>query len=389
MRFFNRKRKPATVTQIQMFEDRGNGFFAWSGNLYRSDLVRAAIRPKVRAIGKSVAKHIRKDASGLKVNPEPYMRILLEEPNPYMSMQQLLERAITQLELNNNAFIFIERNEFGYPVGLYPIHTSSVELLNSENGMLYYRFRMRGGKELTFVHTDVIHLSKDYGENELFGESNAEALAPLMEIVNTTDQGIVKAIKNSNVIRWLLKFNTTMRPEDIKQQTKRFTDDFLSSESESVGAAAVDSKVDAKQVDPKDFVPNEKQIDSTTKRIHAYFGTNEKIITSAYTENDWIAYYESAVEPDIVQLTNEFTRKLFTRNERAYGNKIVFESNNLSFASMATKLQLVQLVDRGIMSPNEHREILNYAPAEHGDEFVRRLDTAVTSSTTEGGENNE
>lgn len=376
-----------------MFEDRGGGFFAWSGNLYRSDLVRAAIRPKVRAIGKTVAKHIRKDANGLKVNPEPYMRILLEEPNPYMSMQQLLERAITQLELNNNAFLFIERNEFGYPVALYPLNSTSVELLTDDKGMLYYRFMLRNGKQLTFVHTDVIHLSKDYGDNEIFGESNAEALAPLMEIVNTTDQGIVKAIKNSNVIRWLLKFNQTLRPEDIKANTKQFVTDFLSSESESVGAAAVDAKMDAQQVDPKDFVPNEKQIDSTTKRIHAYFNTNEKIITSAYSENDWIAYYESVIEPDIVQLTNEFTRKLLTRNERAYGNKIVFESNNLSFASMTTKLQLVQLVDRGIMSPNEHREILNYAPAEHGDEFVRRLDTALTSSTdstgSKGGENND
>lgn len=379
------KNKAVTVTKYQVIEDRGNGFFSWNGHLYRSDLVRAAIRPKVRAIGKTMAKHIRKDSNGLKVNPEPYIRVLLEEPNAYMTMQQLLERTITQLELNNNSFIFIERNEFGYAVALYPINSTSVEVITDGNGFLYYRFMMKNARQVTFKHTDVMHFSKDYGESELFGENNAEALTPLMEIVNTTDQGIVKAIKNSNVIRWLLKFNQTLRPEDIKKQTTQFVQDFLSSESESVGAAATDSKMDAKQVEPKDFIPNERQMEYTTKRIHAFFNTNEKIITSSYSENEWIAYYESVVEPDIVQLSNEFTRKIFTRNERAYGNKIVFESNNLAFASMNTKLQLIQLVDRGILSPNEHREILNYAPAPHGDEFVRRLDTAPTE-VNKGGE---
>ncbi len=374
-----------TTTTYKMIEDRGNGYYAWNGNIYRSDIVRSAIRPKVRAIGKTVAKHVRREANNLKINPEPYMRFLLEEPNPHMTMQQLLERTITQLELNNNAFIFIERNEYEYPIALYPINASNVEVLTNSEGFLFYRFMLRDGKRVTFKHTDVIHLGKDYNENELFGDGNSEALTPLMEIVNTTDQGIVKAIKNSNVIRWLLKFNQTLRPEDIKKQTQQFVNDFLSSESDSVGAAATDSKMDATQVDPKDYVPNEKQMEVTTKRIYSYFNTNEKIISSTYTENEWIAYYESVVEPDIVQLSTLFSRKLFTRKERAFGNKIVFESNNLSFASMSTKLQLVQFVDRGIMSPNEVREILSYAPAPDGDTFVRRLDTAAI----EGGENKE
>src|SRR5690606_2284288 len=132
-----------------------------------------------------------------------YMRFLLEEPNPHMTMQQLLERTITQLELNNNAFIYIERNEYDYPVALYPINTTNVEVLTNREGFLYYRFMLRNGNTVTFKHTDVIHLGKDYNDNELFGDSNHEALTPLMEIVNTTDQGIVKAIKNSNIIRWL------------------------------------------------------------------------------------------------------------------------------------------------------------------------------------------
>ena len=379
------KNKSVVVSKYKLIEDRGNSFFSWNGNIYKSDVVRSAIRPKVRAIGKTVAKHIRTSVDGIKVNPEPYMRFLLEEPNPYMTMQQLLERTITYLELNNNAFIYVERDEYGYPMALYPINSSSVEMLTDNNGYLFYRFDLKNSKRVTFKKEDIIHLGKDYNENDFFGESNGEALSQLMEIVSTVDQGIVKAIKNSNIIRWLLKFNTTLRPEDIKAQSKQFVDDFLSSESESIGAAATDAKMDAQQVKPNDYVPNEAQMTNTIKRIHSYFNTNEKIITSSYTEDEWIAYYESAIEPDIVQLSTLFTRVLFSRKERAFGNKIVFESSNLSFASMQTKLQLVQMVDRGALTPNEWRSVLNLAPIEGGDRALLRLDTAPVS-TSKGGE---
>lgn len=377
---FNKfKNSPTTVTKYQMITDHGNGFFAWNGDIYQSDIVRSAIRPKVRAIGKTVAKHIRNDKNGLKVNPEPYMRILLEEPNPLMTMQQLLERVITQLELNNNAFIFIERDDYGYPINLYPINCGMVEVITDKQGYFYYRFDLKQGKRVTFRQDDVIHLAKDYNSSDFFGESNNQALSQLMEIVNTTDQGIVKAIKNSNVIRWLLKFHQTIRPEDLKEQTKQFVSDFLSGDSDTVGAAAVDSKFDAQQVEPNDYVPNENQMDKTVQRIHAYFNTNDKIIKSLYNENEWLAYYENGIEPDIVQLANAFTRKLFSKKERSFGNKITFESSNLSFASMQTKLQLVQYVDRGVISPNELRNILGYASVEGGDEMIRRLDTRPTS----------
>lgn len=376
---FFTKNRAVTVTNYQMVTDESNGFFGWNGNLYHSDIVRAAIRPKVRAIGKTVAKHIRKGVNGTDINPNVFMRFLLEEPNPLMTMQMLLEKTITQLELNNNAFIYIDRDENDMPKQLIPITPYGVEIIEDTVNRLYYKFQLGNGRTVIFNHADVIHLRKDFNANEFFGEGNGQALTSTMEVVNTTDQGIIKAIKNSNIIKWLLKFNQTLRPEDLRKQTKQFVSDFLSSESESVGAAATDSKMEATQVQPTDYVPNEKQMERATERIYSFFNTNEKIIQSKYSENEWIAYYESVVEPDIIQLSQEFTRKLFTRNERSYGNSIIFESSNLSFASMQTKLNLVQFVDRGILNPNEVREILNYAPTPEGDQYIRRLDTRPTT----------
>ena len=77
-----------------------------------------------------------------------------------------------------------------------------------------------------------------------------------------------------------------------------------------------------------------------------------------------------------MQLSNELTIKLFTRRERGFGNRIVFNANNLQYASMSTKLGLQAMVDRGAMTPNEWREVLNLPPVEGGDIPLRRLDTA-------------
>ncbi len=373
------RNKTVTVSSYKMMTDEGNGFYAWDGNLYQSDIVRSAIRPKARAIGKAVAKHIRKDKDGIKVNPDVYMRFLLEEPNPYMTGQMLQEKMITQLELNNNAFAFIHRDENEYPIAIYPITAMSSEALQNNSGEMFLKFMLKNGRSVTFRYADVIHLRKDFNSNEIFGESPARALAPLMEIVTTTDQGIVKAIKNSNVIKWLLKFTNSLRPEDMKKHTETFIKNYMNVESTTVGAAATDAKADVQQVEPKDYVPNAVQMDRTVQRIMSFFNTNIKIVQGSFSENEWISYYESALECDIIQLSNEYTRRLFTRKARGFGNKIVFEGSNLGFASMQTKLGLVQFVDRGIMNPNEVREALSMAPREGGDEFIRRLDTRPTS----------
>ena len=373
-RFFNRN---PTATRFQIVTDNGNGFYMWDGKLYHSDIVRACIRPKVKALGKLVAKHIRETLEGFKVNPDTNIRLLLEEPNPYMTGQMMIEKLANQLALNHNAFAYINRDEAGYAIEIYPIPCYGVEAIYDNYRLLWLKFTLKNGKIVTWPYSDIIHIREDFNENEVFGTPPDKALSSLMEIVTTTDQGIIKAVKNSSVVKWLLKFTSTLRPEDMEKATKDFVDNYLSIDSKVGGAAAADARYDAKQVDPKDYVPNASQTDRTVTRIYNFFHTNEKIIQAKYTEDEWISYFESEIEPIAIQLSNEFTRKIFSRRERGFGNKIVFEASNLQYASLGTKLQLVQMVDRGALTPNEWRATLNLAPIEGGDTPVRRLDTAV------------
>lgn len=383
--FINRKKTESTrtVTKYKLITDEGGGIYDWDGKLYKSDVIRACIRPKARAIGKLTAKHILDNNEIFKENPDPTIRFLLEEPNPYMTGQMLQEKLTTQLDLNNNAYAYIHRDKDFNPIEIYPVPAKTVELLQAPSGNLYLRFWFKDGSSMTVPYADVIHLRQDFNESNIFGDPPNESLKELMENVSAIDQGIRKAIKNSAIVKWIMIFNQVLKPKDIDAEVERFRKNYMSLDSEG-GAVTQDPRYDLKQVEPKNYIPDDKQISIMTQRGYNFFNTNEKIVQSKFTEDEWNAYYESTLEPVALQLSGEYTRKLFTRRKRGHGNKIIFEASNLIYASMKTKLGLVGLVDRGIMSRNEVRKkAFNLPPVEGGDELVMRLDMAPIS---EGGE---
>lgn len=377
-----RREKLKESTSVRMVVENGGLFTSFGGNTYRSDIVRACVRPFASQASKLAVKHLRetyKDGvRDIKVFPEPYMRILLEEPNPVMGMSKFLEKLAINLKLNNNAFALIIRDRNGLPIQLLPIDATEAQQLQDKTGELFIRFFMPRGEMYTFPYRDLIHLRRDFYGDEVFGSANTTALLPLMEMVSTTDQGIVKAIKNSAIVKWLLKFTTSTRPEDLEQEADRFAERYMSVEN-GKGVAAVDSRVDAQQVIPHDYVPNSAQNGITLERIYSFFGVNKAIIQNSANEEQMNSYFEGDVEPFIVDLMEEFTRKLFTRRERAAGNKIIFDAGMLQAASIRTKLALVSLVDRGALTPNEWRAFLNLSPIEGGDEALRRLDTITVT----------
>lgn len=386
---FFKDRNP-TETVVKLVREQGNGVYSWNGELLDSGDVRAMVRPFAQAAGKFEPKHIRTtvDKEGkpdIKVNPEPYIRILLQEPNPLMTGVMFRQRMAWQYMLKNNAFAYIVRDANGLAMQLYPLEWSSVEALLDDRRRLYMRFNLQTGKQAVVSYEDVLHIPRDVAGNEFFGVPNRAALETLMEVAGASDQSIVQAVKNGGAIKWLLKYSRGLKPEDLRIRAKEFAKSFLdieNTEDGTIGVAATGADAEAKQVEPHDYVPNAMAMNNVSKRLMAYFGTNEKIISSTYTEDEWNAYYENVVEPFAQALGQEFTRKIFSRMERARGNRIAMDSTSLQYASMASKLNLVQMVDRGALTPNEWRQILNLGPIEGGDKPIRRLDTQVIK---EGG----
>ena len=106
------------------------------------------------------------------------------------------------------------------------------------------------------------------------------------------------------------------------------------------------------------------------QNVYSYFGVNENVLQNAAIGDAWAAFYEGAIEPFAIQLSDVLTAMLFTTQMK--GN-VTVTSNRLQYMSNADKLNVsAQMADRGLMTINEIREIWNLSPIEGGDKTIRR-----------------
>lgn len=364
---------------ISLIQSESSNTYSYSGDYFKSDIVRACIRPFSNAIGKLEPKIIQTDKNGnLTDLKDDFLKVLLKYPNPYMTGQVLFEKLANQLKLNNNAFCHITRNQNGLPVALYPIAAYTIEKLYDKNGELFLTCNLRNNETEIFSYRDIIHIRKDFTDyDDIFGESPAQSIVKLMQVVECGDDALVKAVKNGGILRWILTLTGTFKSSDLKKQAQQFAKDYLSSSENDGIVAAQDSQRKIEQLKPTDYVPNASLQGQAKERIYSFFGTNEKIVKSTYTEDEWNAYYENEIEPVAKQFSEELSRKLLNDFDLQSGKSIVFDTKSLQFASMSTKLNLLQMVDRGAMTPNEWRATLNLPSIEGGEKAVRRLDTAI------------
>lgn len=385
MIFGRQPKRERVQTQLKMLNGYAPVFTSFSGDAYDSDVVRSAVDAIARNAAKLKPKHIRRVNGRIEEVGSDIEKLLSLRPNPFMDAYTFYYKVVTQLYLKNNSFVFVDFDEVTKKIrGFYPINAATIEFLEYE-GSIYVKFHFMGGQQKVLPYEDLIHLRRFFYRNDLYGEPSDQALYPTLQLIQTTDEGIANAVKSSAFLRGILKFTSMLKPEDMKRQRDLFVQDYLDITNNG-GVAATDAKADYIPLNNEPKMVDDKQMEAIRKKIYNYFGVNEKIIQSNYTEDEWNAFYESTIEPLAIQMSLEFTSKLFTDGERARGNEIIFEANRLQYASMTTKLNLMQMVDRGAMTPNEWRAAMNLAPIEGGDEPIRRLDTApVNVQSTEGG----
>lgn len=358
-----------------MLNNSSSAFYNWNGKIYDNNIARAAIGTNAINAAKLNPKHIRTVDNSINVSPNNNIARILKTPNQFMTMFDFLQKMMTQRDENNNAFAYIDRDKnvpgMNGILGIYPLNCSSVELYEDEEENLYIEFRFRNGKTHFASYKDVIHIRKHFNENDFWGESNTQVLNPTLEVINTTSQGIKNAIKNTAFIRGILEFMQVLQPDDVEKNVKEFSERYLSINNKD-GIAYTDPRYKFHETKTEPYVPNKAQMDYSKQELYEYFNTNEKIIKGNFTEEEWIAYFETTIEPFSIQMSQEFTRKIFTPTELTYGNEIIFEANRLANASNNTKITICEKLGH-LFTINEQREIWNRGPVPDGDKRLQSL----------------
>lgn len=352
-------KKDRTGTTWREIGTYNSHFYPYSGNVYGNAVARTCIH--------TLAEHTSKANAICRSDPA-LEKLIRVRPNLYMNGKDFLYKCRTLYEVNNVVFVYLNRDERGKVISLYPIPNCPAEAIESD-GRLFIKFTFADGTKLTAPWSDLLRVPKHFNKSDIFGDTN-DALTTDLELMDTTGQGMANAIKSTANLRGILKSTKAMlSDEDVKKQKDRFVADYLSLENSS-GIAMLDSTVDFKAVDVKPEIATYEHVGQLRENIYRYFGVSEDAIQGKLFGDAWEAFYDSAIEPFLIALGLELTYKVYTDRQRGFGNEIMFESSRMNYMSMTDKLKLVQLVDRMALTPNEWRATLNLPPVEGGDELL-------------------
>jgi len=370
MSIFTRRNKIAETVEkglkeyFEMLNAYTPRFTTYEGGLYEMELTRAAIH--------SFATHVSKLKP--EVNGSQILQLNLQNmPNNLMDTKKYLYRLATGYMVDNTVFIAPIEDKKGNTIGFYPCILEKSELIKVNN-TTYLRYTMNDQNKFAIELDRVGILNQMQYRDELFGESN-NVMKPTMELIHTNNEGIKEGVKNSAAIRFLAKLANSYKADDIAAERDRFIKENLSTKNHG-GVMLFDQKYEEiKQITSNPYTVDPKQMEQIRDNVFDYFGTNESILRNKFNSSEWNAYYEGKIEPFAIEMSLVHTNMAFLPEQIARGEKIMFTANRMQYLSNDEKLKTVtQLMDRGMITLNDGREIFNMSPLPNGDVRYIRLE---------------
>ena len=364
-------------------------FTSFGGQIYESELVRASID--------SIARHISKLNVETHGAAKPKLQTKLAHgPNELQTWSQFLYRLATILYVHNTAFLAPVFDDYGEISGVYAVLPDRCEIVQyGEDKTPYLRYHF-GWSETAAIELEYCGILTRYQyRSDIFGENN-RALLPTMDLIAMQNQGIQEGVRSAATYRFMAQLSNFAKAEDLANERRRFTEENFSREAKGGGMLLFPNTYqNIKQIESKPFVVDADQMGVINRAVYNYFGVNDDVLQNKAYGDAWAAFYEGVIEPFAIQFSEVMTRMLFTFREQSQGSYVMATANRLQYMSNADKLNVsAQMMDRGIMSINEVREIWQLPPVENGDVRVIRgeyynADEKVTDTedgTEEGAE---
>lgn len=368
-KLFGNKPKPPPQTDgyFKLLNGYQPVFTSRDGGLYEMELTRAVIH--------AFAKHAKKLKPEVTGAAKTHLKNVLDfEPGYMMDTSKWLYRIATIYKVATAVFIVpLTDPSDSMILGFHPVLPANCELYEFD-GQPWIKYTFGNGQSGVIEFSRVGVLCSHNYKNEYWGDGHA-ALSPTLDLLDINRQGMSEAVLSSAAIRFIGKVAGNVRPEDVDAARQKFADDNLTSANKT-GVMVYDNKFeDMKPIESKPWLIDAEQMKLIKDNVFGYFGGNDAILRNEYDEEGWNAFYEGEVEPFALELSLVLTNMAYTQRERATGNRIMFSSNRLQYASNTTKVSVTQnLVDRGLMSSYQACDIFNlpYPTNENGELLPER-----------------
>lgn len=356
-------------------------FHSWGGEIYESELVRSAIDARARHIAK--LKPIFYGSARMSLQNK-----MKHAPNEWQTWSQFLYRTSTILDVKNTVVIVPVYDEDLNVTGYYPVlpHRCEIVQYKNEPWILYtFADQKKAAEKLRLCAI----LTRHQFRHDFFGDANT-ALNETMKLIDINRQGIEAAVENSASYSFLAQTDNFMDSDDLEKERQRFSKKNLSKDANDGGLLLFPNTYkNIQQIKYTPYTVNPEEADQIEKNVARYFGVNDEVMQNRANGDALDAFFNGAVEPFAIQFSEAMTRAMFSLRERSNGAALVASANRLQYMATSAKITMAQqMLDRGVMSINEARDLFNYPPVPGGDlrsirgEY-KNADDLVTTEGTE------
>lgn len=353
-------------------------FSQFGKNIYVSDLVQMCIDVIATERSKLQPRHVYTDSKGLQQIPKSSLNRLFKfGPNELMTTSEYIEKTTWLLYMNYNLFIYptyeiyedARGNQSKYYTSLYPLNPTGVDFLQDNSGKLFVKFYFANGQNFTLAYSDIIHIRKKFSVNDIMGgglngQPDNAALLKILEIDDTVLQGLGKVVKSTLSIRGILKINTMLDDDNQRKERKKLEDSIKAGDS-AILPMDLKGEYVPLQIDPKLIDKDTMQF--LQDRVLNWYGVSWPILTGKYTDDEYQAFYEKALEPVSIREGQAYSKGLFTPRELDVGNEITFYQKDMMYLSTKSKLELLKTTgEQGLLTDDQKLAILGYPPLADG-----------------------
>lgn len=319
-------------------------------------------------IARGKVLHVRMDDNGRvsKIYRSSEYTKLFERPNPLMTRQDFMYVMAYNYQVFNLAIAWVKWVGC-HPVEVWPVVYKNAEVKETIDGGFVLEFTDFDSTRRVVRLEDCIVLRRRYNGVGYVGQDN-EAVKDVLEQISNLDEGMNKATAISNKIHGLLtQKNAMLATKSAKESQKDFKERMDAAAKEG-GVVALDATEQYTPLNVSAWTANAAQAKQVYERVYTYWRTPLEIVNNTASEQVNQNYYDGIVEPAWEEMAEAFTKALFTDNEQNYGQRMIVTSGAATGASWQTKLNIINSSkEQGLLSVNEQRELLGYAPTEDGD----------------------
>lgn len=352
-------------------------FSSYGKDIHASDIVATALHRVCEEVSKCTLKSVVEfeNPRRIEVQKDDINKVFSARVNPLCGLKGFLYKVAWLTLVHKNCFIYWKYDEVPIKIdgreyvkrvtkGFYPIESSRVKMYMLDDEMRIELTSADGVVVLDMPYADVIHIRHAYGAHKFLGGSqngeNYKNLLANLQTMQVIHESIPKSLEASLSLKGVLTMKT-IADVDTKKVTRDEFEDHLFNSKYGIVATDYESEFHPVNINATDIPTN--IITFLRDEILAPFGVSLPIWQGKYTDDDYTAFYQTAVEGLLLEIAEAFKITLFTDKQLAYGHKIKYYDRVVQSLSIARRLEIVKMTQEdALLSRDDRRELLGYEP---------------------------